>query len=51
MGSDFSFNITMVEGAGAFVCGEETASDRLDRRTGWDAEAQASFSRSEGASR
>ena len=25
MGSDFSFNIDVVEGAGAFVCGEETA--------------------------
>lgn len=25
LGSDFNFNIEMVEGAGAFVCGEETA--------------------------
>jgi NADP-reducing hydrogenase subunit HndC len=34
-GTDFCFDIDIRYGAGAFVCGEETALDPFDGRTSW----------------
>ena len=48
-GSSFSFDLSYVEGAGAFVCGEETALDRVDRRTRRAAYPPATLPCTEGA--
>ena len=37
--TDFSFDIELRVGAGAFVCGEETAFASFDRRKTWSADS------------
>ncbi len=45
LGTDFSFHIEIRYGAGAFVCGEETALIHFDGRTPGRAHDQTPFSR------
>jgi hypothetical protein len=48
LGSGFDFDVEVYRGAGAFVCGEETAHDFPRRKTRY-AQAPASFPRSRGS--